>query len=271
MKLNREDAELFFELSWALQFFVNRKKELISGVNSIEEYIELSQEKKLLVRESLYESPKLIDSYVSENPDNFDKEKLYIIKQWKNFIKSDFHIERYLKNYAVFISGNNAVYGVLALHQGFDEIFPKNYLPRLVKAVLLPFKNNIVYDGLMQSYNIHFGGGIKRSLKETYMRAKQNEKIITNKNIDKNEKSEKNVQEKDWSKELEQLTVIAKKLKGGVDQPVINSPVFSLVKTSIEFANQSVVNSSDINELIKELRKIKKATSKIETILYRME
>ena len=58
-------------------------------------------------------------------------------------------------------------------------MFPRSYLPVYIKTVLLPFKDKIIYDGLMQTYNIHFGGGIKRSLKETYMKAKQNGKIIT--------------------------------------------------------------------------------------------
>jgi hypothetical protein len=36
----------------------------------------------------------------------------------------------------------------------------------MVKAVLLPFNGQIVYDGLFQSRNIIFGGGIKSDLKQ---------------------------------------------------------------------------------------------------------
>ncbi len=274
MNLNTEEAELFFELTWALQFFVNRKKEIIPGIHSIQDFKELPQERRFLVREALYESPQLIDAYVAENPDQFDNERLEIIKQWKDFISDDFYIERYLKKYAIFIGANGKVYAVLALHQDFDEMFPRNYLPMYVKAVLLPFKGHVIYDGFLQSYNVHFGGGMKRSLKESYMRAKQNEKIIHTLEEDqitdhKTVKSE--VRAKDWSKELEQLRRIAKKLKGGAGQPVINSPVFSLVKASIELADHAVFDSSDVSALIKELRKVERATNKIETILYRIE
>jgi hypothetical protein len=274
MKLSTEEAELFFELTWALQFFVNRKKEIIPDIHSIQDIKELPEKRRFLVREALYESPELIDAYVAENPDEFDTRKLDIIKQWKNFIYDDFYIERYLKNHAIFIGANGKVYAVLALHQAFDEMFPRNYLPMYVKAVLLPFKGHVIYDGFLQSYNVHFGGGMKRSLRESYMRAKQNEKIIHTLEKDQitdHQAVKSKVRAKDWSKELEQLRKIAKKLKGGAGQPVINSPVFSLVKASIELADHTVFDSSDVNALMKELRKVERATKKIETILYRIE
>lgn len=275
MKITKEEADLFFELTLALQFYTNNNKEIIPGIRTVEEYLELPQQEKLMVRNALYDSPGLIDDYISENPDDFDEEKLSIMLQWKNCIRGDFQIERYLKNHAIFIDDKNNVYGVLALHQGFDELFPKQYLPLYVKAALLPFKGKIVYDGLIQAYNIRFGGGMKRSLKEAYMRAKQNKRIITtfNKEKESNRKIIINTktQQKDWSKELNQLKIIAKNLKGGADQPMINGPIFSLLKASIELANQAVVDSSDVDILTKELRKVERAASKVETILYRTE
>lgn len=274
MKLNTQEAELFFELTWALQFFVNRKKEIIPDIHSIQDFKELPQERRFQVREALYESPELIDAYVAQNPDGFDSEKLGIIKQWKDFIYDDFHIERYLKNYAIYIGTKGKVFAVLALHQDFDEMFPRNYLPMYVKAVLLPFKGRVIYDGFLQSYNIHYGGGMKRSLKEAYMRAKQNEKIIHTLEEDQitgNKAVKSAVRAKDYSKELEQLSIIAKKLKGGAGQPVINSSVFSLVKASIQLAEHTLLDPSDVYALMKEVRKVDRATAKIENILHRIE
>ena len=53
------------------------------------------------------------------------------------------------------------------------------YLPVLTETVLLPFKGVIVYDGLMSSYNISFGGGIRRSLNESFKEAKVRHGIVT--------------------------------------------------------------------------------------------
>jgi hypothetical protein len=168
-----QDAKLFFDLMWALQYFVNQKLKILTGVKSLDDYAECSTEEKFEVRKALYADTKLIDSFVQENPQNFSKKKLSIVSNWKKYIEGDFHIERFLKRYAVFIKGTD-VYGVLALYQGFDELIHRSHLPLYVKTVLLPFKGKIVYDGLFQAHNIYFGAGIKRELKESYMRAKQN-------------------------------------------------------------------------------------------------
>ena len=273
MKLTTEEAELFFDLMWSLQFFVSTELEIATKVETCEEYILLPQEDKYAVKERIYEQPELIDQYVSNNPDRFNNKHLSIIKQWKNFVKDEFYIERYLKNYAIFIGDKN-VYGVLALHDGFDQIFPKSYLPAYVRTTLLPFRGRIVYDGLMQAYNVSFGGGIKRSLAETYMRAKQNKKVITTleeATVKSKDFERPGLQTKSWDKEIAQLKSVSKKLKGGDGQPAINSPVFSLVKASIELVNQALIDSSDVDTLLKELRKVERAAKKVESTLYRMD
>lgn len=270
MKLSKQDADLFFQLMWSLQFYVNGKFNIKPEINSVDSYIDLAQEDKITVREKLFESPNLIDEYIALNPDRFDQNKLSIIEGWKGFVKGDFHIERYLKNHAIFIGGEK-VYAVVALYEGFDEIIHKSYLPLYSKAVLLPFKGKIIYDGLMQSYNVSFGGGIKRSLKETYMKAKQNDRIITS--LEENDVTSKKVeiQTKDWTHEIRELSSLAKKLKGGSNQPIINSSIFSLIKSSIELANKAIVESSEFDELNKELKKVSKSVRKIEMILYRID
>jgi hypothetical protein len=69
-------------------------------------------------------------------------------------------------------------YGVLALSQPFEELVGP-YLPVLAQTVLLPFKDLIVYDALLNAYRISFGPGIRRSLNESYEEAKARHGIIT--------------------------------------------------------------------------------------------
>jgi hypothetical protein len=94
---------------------------------------------------------------------------------WKHAIVGEFYVFRYLTNYTIFLSSGgspNKAYGILGLADPLEEIIGP-YLPRLVKAVLLPFKDRIIYDGLFSGYNISFGGGIKRMLNEEYKQAKE--------------------------------------------------------------------------------------------------
>ncbi len=79
----------------------------------------------------------------------------------------------------VFLSSTEPVvaYGVVALFDPFEVVIGP-YLPRMIETTLLPFKGRIVYDGLITGFNIFFGGGIKRSLNESYKEAKERSGII---------------------------------------------------------------------------------------------
>ncbi len=271
MKLSKQDADLFFDLMWSLQVFVNRKLGLIPDVPAVSAYRNLPQEEKMKVREALYGKPELIDAYLKENPDGFSDENLAIVSKWKNFVKGEFYIERYLSKYSVFMKGDT-VYGVLGLYDGIEEIIHKSYLPMLVKAVFLPFKGQIIYDGLLQSYSVFFGGNIKADLKETYLRAKQRGEIITSFEGEgrEAEKEQQVIALRDWRVEIEGLVKEAKKLRGGSGQPAIYSPVFSLVKASLQLALAGVTEPEDADKLYKELQSVSRALKKVEDTIYRM-
>ena len=54
MKLSEQEAKLFFQLMWALQFYVNQKLNIHPEIQSIEDYVDSSTEQKVKVREALY-------------------------------------------------------------------------------------------------------------------------------------------------------------------------------------------------------------------------
>src|ERR1043165_3300829 len=85
-----------------------------------------------------------------------------------------------MTKYTVFLFTDKGpiAYGVLALSQPFEELIGP-YLPVLTQTVLLPFKDVIVYDGLLNAYRISFGPGIRRSLNDSYKEAKASNGIVT--------------------------------------------------------------------------------------------
>jgi hypothetical protein len=269
MKLSEQDADLYFDLMWSLQFFVNRKLDLLADVRAVSAYQNLPQEEKMQVREALYENPELIDEYLKENPDQFSAENLAIVSQWKDFVRGEFYIERYLKKYTVFIGGD-IVYGVLGLYEGFEEMIHKSYLPMYVRAVLLPFKGQVIYDGLLQSYSVFFGGNITAELKETYLGAKQRGEIVTSFEDEPQDVEDKVIELRDWRSEIELLLKEAQKLRGGSGQPAIYSPTFSLVKASLELALLGVTEPENADKLYKELQKVSRIVGRVEAVIYRM-
>lgn len=270
MHLSNEDASLFFDLTWSWQLFVNQKTLKIPEALTAEDYQECSMEEKMVIRDLCYDSPDLLDEYLKVNPDNFSAEKLAIISLWKEPIRGKFYIERYLKNHAIFISEDDKTYAVLGLHSGFDEIIHKSHLPFLIEVTLLPFKGKVVYDGLVNTYNVHFGGGMKSSLKDVYMRAKQNDKIISS--LEGKPKSiAKKTPHKDYTKEINALKKVTQTLRGGATQPPLNSPTFGLLKAAVELGEVSLEKELEVEKIYSAIRKLDRARNKLVTILGRME
>jgi len=87
MKLSKEDVELFYRLYHPLLCYVNKKFKIVKGINSPEDFKRFSIKEINKLRDRLYKQPKLIDSFIIENPSNFSSNELEIISSWKNFVK----------------------------------------------------------------------------------------------------------------------------------------------------------------------------------------
>jgi hypothetical protein len=180
MLLTPQDAELFFKLHRALMFFVNQRLQVIpDDVASPGKFSSLSPEVRLKVRDVFLKHTDLLQAFVEENPAHLTGDELDIVRTWQHLVHGKFYVFRQLKKYMVFLSTDKQpiAYGVLALSQPFNELVGP-YLPVLTQTVLLPFKGMIVYDGLMSSYRISFGPGIRRWLNESFKEAKARHGIV---------------------------------------------------------------------------------------------
>jgi len=180
MLLSPKDAELIFKLYHPLMFFVNQRLGIVPGIACLDEFSRLPPKIRIEVRNAFVEEVDLIESYVDDNPAKLPEDELEIVLSWRHHVTGRFFLFRQLKKHMVFLSsGDPAVaYGVLALTEPFEAVIGP-HLPIMVEAMLLPFRDCIVYDGLLSSYNVSFGGGIKRSLNESYRNAKDRLGIVT--------------------------------------------------------------------------------------------
>ena len=267
MQLLPEDAALFFKLMPALQVFANRRLKIIKDLEEVEQYQKIPNEKRIKLRNAFYEQPELIDDFIQENPFGFSPDDLAIISDWKNFVAGDFYIERVLKKYAIFI-GDNKVFGVLALTQPFREVLGGMPLPLYIKTVLLSFKGKIVYDGLIEGYNIFFGSGISSSMENTYKSAKLQGKIIESLNPDWKPTTPKQTIQKNWKPLLDELNEKASKLRTSGGDNLLMSPAFSLIRASIEFTQATFDNPSDLNALEKPMQKLERTFERLRNTLY---
>jgi hypothetical protein len=134
------------------------------------------------VRNAFLEDLDLIERFVDENPSGLDEGELEIVRSWRHLVAGKFFMFRQLQRHMVFLlDGEGPVaYGVVALTEPFEDLVGP-YLPVLIDTVLLPFRDKIVYDGLLScpGVTLSFGAGIRRMLNESYKRAKQHQGIVT--------------------------------------------------------------------------------------------
>jgi hypothetical protein len=179
MRFPASEVELFYKLHPALLLYTNQQLGMARHVTTIPQLLAMPEEEQYEIRSALYEHRHVIDAFIQENPQGFSADELAIVESWKHGVQGQFYVFRHLKRYTIFLDANSPpkAYGVLALHDDFADLFP--HVPIMVETVLLPFKNQITYDGQCRYYNIFFGGGITRRLNDSYQLAKAQPGIIT--------------------------------------------------------------------------------------------
>jgi hypothetical protein len=278
MKLSPENIELFYLLMWQLQFFVNERLGILPKVNTLDKYTRLASEDKLKVREALWKHPELIDAFLAANPGRLSGDELAIIEGWKHFVIGEFFIERFLKKGAIFVGGHEPpdVYLVLALLQSFEEMLPPFGAPFYVRATLLPFGNQIIYDGLLEPYSMFFGPGIRGSLREDYLRAKQRGEIITSLLpatgprpgeepagvLRRGTRTPPDVQSA-----VDEIAATTGKLK--VPDSAVSNAALALLRASAHLAQAALSDSRDLTSLWEHEAKTRRALTRLEKTLER--
>ena len=136
-------------------------------------------DKKIEIRNQILANPDLITQHAQANISDLNEEDLAVAAKFRDFIYGDFFIISYLKKHTLFLSDDNLVYGVHALGDPFEAFYHPRDLPVRVRALLFPFKDKIIYDGLLEGYNMRFGGNMSASIKKSCQEAKAKYGVIT--------------------------------------------------------------------------------------------
>ena len=178
-KLLESDAKLFHKIMDSLLFFANKKLNIIKNCSSIQELHKNAIEKTIPIRKKVFSDSRIIDDYIKENPDRLSDDEMQIPASWKKSLEGEFMLARYEKEFALFLHSKlQRVYGVKGITDSFKEKF-EGYSPIMIKIRLLPFKDNLIYDGIFFPYQITFGSGIRSSIKVEAGSAIQKYGIIT--------------------------------------------------------------------------------------------
>ncbi|MCK5282508.1 MAG: hypothetical protein KAK00_03805 [Nanoarchaeota archaeon] len=178
-KLSEEDVKLFYKLMHALLFYANKKFNVVKNISSKEELFHVDINETAPLRKNIYKNPEIFDEFVNANPENFSSEELSIVSSWKKFKKGELMLAKHTKEHSIFFDEKEGkAYGVLGITDSFEDMFD-GHPPIMINITFLPFKGKITYEGIFMPYNIHFGRGIKSSLKINLGEAIQKYGVIT--------------------------------------------------------------------------------------------
>ncbi len=272
MNLAIEDARLFFKLFFALLAYANRQLKVLPNVNTPDDIPKAGSQKVVTIRDALYAHPELLDQFVAENPEGFTPEELSIVASWKYRVSGDFYLMRCLEKYAVLMSADKPVhlYGVLGLYDPIAVLVRDQALPVLLRTTLLPFKGKIICDGLVSTYSITFGKGIRTDLDATYKRLKQKEGIIEqlvgpegqpHKSTSLRPRMGKPAP--DWKPAIDEIVAQVDKMRRA-DTPE-QSAALGLLRAAVHLTQASFAQS---NEVEANLKNVRRALSRLENVLF---
>ena len=274
MQLSPDEVELFYRLYNSVLAYTNRRLELVPDFDDAEDAGLLIPEERAQIRDEFYEDPRLLKDFLAENPDGLSADELGIVASWEHRVAGDFFIVRYLKKYTVFLATKpERLYGVLGLVDPIEDVFPGRKVPIYVKGILLPFRGRITYDGLLRSYSLLFGGGIRSSMKDTYNRLKREEGIVEQL-IGSDGKPQVRTSlagrkprkpAPDHRAAVDEIVAQAEKMRRA--DTTQQSAALSLLRAAAGMAQATLHQPKDIDEHLRRLRSVRRALTRLENIL----
>jgi hypothetical protein len=181
MLLSETEADRFLNLYKSLLVHVNQRSKLFPKVKTVADLEKRAFGDMYKLREKLYKDTTLFADFIREVLAKSNPEEISTVEAWeRNYIREQFYLLRFLKNYSVFLTVKepHKAYGVLGLTTPFEDMVSGG-LPVVVEAVLLPFAGKVVSDGFLAGGNISFGSGMRQSINTLYEEAKARYGIIT--------------------------------------------------------------------------------------------
>ena len=113
------------------------------------------------------EKDSIIDEFCNKNPYKFNDEELEMVKEFKKGIRDMFIICDYLEDYTA-VMGKDRCYMIKGLTCNIDEVIEYETLPEPTMMIIFPFKDVLVYDGMIATYPIKIGSAMEDMIMADY-------------------------------------------------------------------------------------------------------
>ena len=175
--VKEENSMMFFALRNLLLDYTNQKYNINKKLRNFDDICDAESEELIDIRNKLWENPNIIKNYLKENPNKLNEELISIIKSWnEKKINKEFVLYKYEDEYTLFIDDYN-IYYVKGLKVRIRDMIPEQKLPMIVKTVLLPLKDQIIYDSYVEQYNMAVGNNLRKVWDDNYKKLLKENKI----------------------------------------------------------------------------------------------
>jgi hypothetical protein len=175
MILTIEERKQFWGNWLGLLAFVNDKYKIDNEFDHPNKPVGINIRAGLNISKRLFSDITIIDKYIKKNKIIGEDKELLI--SWKRYIEGTFIVLKQLRKYCIlYDEENNKWYGINGITSSIEETIQE--LPCIIKTVLIPFKNKIIYNSFIENYHIIIGKNLRQELLEKYKRIKIENGII---------------------------------------------------------------------------------------------
>ena len=161
--LVKKAADEFYKIYFALLEYTNNKYKVNNNINKIYKQEGLNARELKSINDYLFDNKQILDEFVEDNCYKFNKEELDIVSGFKTAIKGDnLVVVGYERDYTKILSSDGKIYMVKGVRDNIDKVLKNFELPVIINTTLLMFKDKIIYNGFISSYQINIGNDIKK-------------------------------------------------------------------------------------------------------------
>ncbi len=165
--LSKSDAKLFYKIYFGLLEFTNQKYNINDHIKIYRRNGIDPMEIKDIV-DKYWENKDVITSeFCLSNPYKFNGEELNIANEFQKGIRGLFIIARYELEYTAFMK-QDRIYMVKGINDNIDNIIPYDELPHVAITSIIPFKGNLVYDGMLLGMAVKMGSNFDEMVEKEY-------------------------------------------------------------------------------------------------------
>ncbi|MCH4206925.1 MAG: hypothetical protein LKF79_00750 [Solobacterium sp.] len=156
--ISSTDADQFYHLYFSLLAYVNRKTHLCTDINdSLLHQLGVNSQGAFDLAEAFCKDPhRYVSEFIKENPYHLSRKELELVQPFERAVRNPFFILQVKQEYTIFADDDH-LYAVKGVRANIDTLLDNYRFPIMAAAVLLPFKDRIIFDGVFSTFPVNIG------------------------------------------------------------------------------------------------------------------